>query len=123
QHRVRARSGRSRDRHLAAHRRDQATLSPVPRPSQGTAADRVRDQRPLRRKVQEAPSRKSERRTMMITERVVVSAIEPEDIPTIVQWRNEPEIYAGFVEYEPLNTVGQRMFLERLTQDKSRRLW
>ncbi len=60
---------------------------------------------------------------MMITDRVVVSAIEPEDIPTIVRWRNAPEIYAGFVEYEPLNTVGQRMFLERLAQDKTRRLW
>ena len=54
---------------------------------------------------------------MMITDRVVVSAIEPEDIPIIVRWRNAPEIYAGFVEYEPLNTVGQRMLLERLAQD------
>jgi diamine N-acetyltransferase len=60
---------------------------------------------------------------MMITDRVVLSAIEPEDIPAIVRWRNAPEIYAGFVEYEPLNTVGQRMFLERLAQDKTRRLW
>jgi RimJ/RimL family protein N-acetyltransferase len=60
---------------------------------------------------------------MMVTDRVVVSAIEPEDIPTIVRWRNNPEIYAGFIEYEPLNTVAQRMFLERLTQDKTRRLW
>jgi len=60
---------------------------------------------------------------MMVGERVIVSAIEPEHIPAIVRWRNDPDVYAGFVEYEPLSSIGQRMFLEQLAQERSRRLW
>ena len=59
----------------------------------------------------------------MESERIILSAIEPEDIPAIVRWRNMPEVYRGFIEYEPLNTAQQTMFLARLTPDGSRRLW
>ncbi len=60
---------------------------------------------------------------MMQTERVVLSAIEPEDIPTIVRWRNQPDVYSGFIEYEPLNTTQQAAFLAALTPEGTRRLW
>jgi RimJ/RimL family protein N-acetyltransferase len=60
---------------------------------------------------------------MMESERVILSAIEPEDIPAIVRWRNLPEVYRGFIEYEPLSTVQQTAFLNGLTPNGGRRLW
>jgi ribosomal-protein-alanine N-acetyltransferase len=59
----------------------------------------------------------------METDRVVLSAIEPEDIPAIVRWRNLPSVYEGFIEYEPLSTVQQQEFLESLKPAGTRRLW
>lgn len=60
---------------------------------------------------------------MMATDRVVLSAIEPEDIPTITRWRNLPAVYSGFIEYAPLSSTRQRAFIDALTPDGSRRLW
>lgn len=60
---------------------------------------------------------------MMETERVVLSAIETEQVPAIVRWRNLPEVYRGFIEYEPLSTAQQTAFLAGLTPGGSRRLW
>lgn len=57
------------------------------------------------------------------TDRVVLSAIEPHDVPTIVRWRNLPEVYRGFIEYAPLSTTQQAAFLESLARDATRRLW
>jgi RimJ/RimL family protein N-acetyltransferase len=61
--------------------------------------------------------------TMMETDRVVLSAIEPEDVPAIVRWRNHSEVHRGFIEYEPLSTTQQAAFLATLTPSSSRRLW
>jgi RimJ/RimL family protein N-acetyltransferase len=61
--------------------------------------------------------------TMMETDRVVLSAIEPEDIRAIVRWRNLPEVFRGFIEYEPLNTTQQTAFLAGAAQGGTRRLW
>lgn len=61
--------------------------------------------------------------TMMETERVKLSAIEPDDIPAIVRWRNLPDVYSGFIEFEPLSTTQQTAFLAGLTPSGSRRLW
>jgi RimJ/RimL family protein N-acetyltransferase len=60
---------------------------------------------------------------MMETDRVILSAIEPEHVPAIVRWRNLPEVYRGFIEYEPLSTTQQAAFLAGLTRNGSRRLW
>jgi RimJ/RimL family protein N-acetyltransferase len=60
---------------------------------------------------------------MMQTERVILSAIEPEDIPAIVRWRNLPEVHRGFIEFEPLGTAQQAAFLAGLMPAGSRRLW
>lgn len=59
----------------------------------------------------------------METKRVILSAIEPEDIPAIVRWRNCPEVYRGFIEYEPLSIAQQTAFLASLTPSGTRRLW
>jgi RimJ/RimL family protein N-acetyltransferase len=60
---------------------------------------------------------------MMQTARVVLSAIEPHDISAIVRWRNLPDVYRGFIEYEPLGTTQQTAFLASLTPASTRRLW
>lgn len=60
---------------------------------------------------------------MLETERVSLTAIEPEHIPAIVRWRNQPDVYRGFIEYEPLSTTQQAAFLAGLTRDGTRRLW
>jgi RimJ/RimL family protein N-acetyltransferase len=60
---------------------------------------------------------------MMETERVILTAIEPEDVATIVRWRNQPEVYSGFIEYEPLSTTQQATFLAGVTPTGTRRLW
>jgi RimJ/RimL family protein N-acetyltransferase len=59
----------------------------------------------------------------METDRVILSAIDPEDIPAIVRWRNMPEVYRGFIEYEPLSATAQAAFLASLTSSRTRRLW
>jgi hypothetical protein len=60
---------------------------------------------------------------MMETERVVLTAIEPEHIPTIVRWRNLPAVYRGFIEYAPLSLAAQAAFLAGLTPGGDRHLW
>ena len=60
---------------------------------------------------------------MMETDRVILTAIEQEDIPTIVRWRNMPAVYRGFIEYEPLSAAAQAAFLASLTPGGDRRLW
>jgi RimJ/RimL family protein N-acetyltransferase len=61
--------------------------------------------------------------TMMQSSRVLLTAIEPEDIPAIVRWRNLPEVYCGFIEYAPLSRTQQAAFLSTLSASGSRRLW
>jgi RimJ/RimL family protein N-acetyltransferase len=60
---------------------------------------------------------------MMETERVLLTAINPDDIPAIVRWRNMPEVYRGFIEYEPLSIPAQAAFVAGLTPSGTRRLW
>jgi RimJ/RimL family protein N-acetyltransferase len=60
---------------------------------------------------------------MMQSEKVILSAIEPEDVPAIVRWRNLPSVYGGFIEFEPLSNTAQAAFLANLTSQSSRRLW
>jgi RimJ/RimL family protein N-acetyltransferase len=60
---------------------------------------------------------------MMQTEKVILSAVEVEDVPAIVRWRNLPSVYGGFIEYEPLSSAAQTVFLNNLTPQSSRRLW
>jgi RimJ/RimL family protein N-acetyltransferase len=59
----------------------------------------------------------------LISEAVVLSGIEPEDIPQIVAWRNRPDISDSFIEYEPLTNDAQLRFLTRMDESKDRKLW
>jgi diamine N-acetyltransferase len=59
----------------------------------------------------------------LISESVVLSGIEPEDIPQIVAWRNRPDISDSFIEYEPLTNDAQLRFLTRMDESKDRKLW
>ncbi|TMC67555.1 MAG: hypothetical protein E6J18_15760, partial [Chloroflexi bacterium] len=59
----------------------------------------------------------------MISEAVVLSGIEPEDVPQIVAWRNRPDIADSFIEYEPLTNDAQLRFLTRMDESKDRKLW
>jgi len=59
----------------------------------------------------------------VISEAVVLSGIEPEDIPQIVAWRNRPDISDSFIEYEPLTNDAQLRFLTRMDESKDRKLW
>ena len=60
---------------------------------------------------------------MLQTAGVVLTAVEPDDIPLIVGWRNMPEVYTGFIEYAPLSTAAQAAFVAGLTPGGTRRLW
>ena len=51
---------------------------------------------------------------MLETERVLLTAIEPEDAPMIARWRNTPGVYTGFIEYEPLSAAAQAAFIASL---------
>jgi RimJ/RimL family protein N-acetyltransferase len=59
----------------------------------------------------------------MLGRKVVVRAIEDRDLDKIVQWRNDPAVYGGFVEYAPLSLAAQSQFLESLGPNSDRLLW
>jgi RimJ/RimL family protein N-acetyltransferase len=60
---------------------------------------------------------------MLETERVLLTAIEPEDAAVIARWRNTPAVYTGFIEYEPLSAAAQAGFIASLSPGGTRRLW
>jgi RimJ/RimL family protein N-acetyltransferase len=59
----------------------------------------------------------------MYGKNVAVRAIEVGDLSQIVEWRNDPSVYRGFVEYAPLSVAGQALFLETHGLDSGRMLW
>jgi len=56
---------------------------------------------------------------MIIGNCIRLRAIEQDDLPILTKWRNDPEVYRNFFEYEPLSLVMERKwfdeFLRRLT--------
>ena len=60
---------------------------------------------------------------MIVGKRVQLRAVEVEDLPLLVQWRNDPEIYQYFYEQEPLSLVMQKAWFEKLLQRSDERLW
>jgi UDP-4-amino-4,6-dideoxy-N-acetyl-beta-L-altrosamine N-acetyltransferase len=60
---------------------------------------------------------------MIVGKRVQLRAIEVEDLPLLVKWRNDPEIYQYFYEQEPLSLVMQSAWFEKLLQRSDERLW
>lgn len=54
---------------------------------------------------------------------VTLQAIEMSDMPIIVKWRNMPEIYEQFYEYEPLSVHQQTEWFKRLMTNEKEKLW
>jgi UDP-4-amino-4,6-dideoxy-N-acetyl-beta-L-altrosamine N-acetyltransferase len=60
---------------------------------------------------------------MIVGKRVSLRALEYKDLPLLVKWRNDPEIYQYFYEQEPLSLVMQKAWFESLLQKSDERLW
>jgi UDP-4-amino-4,6-dideoxy-N-acetyl-beta-L-altrosamine N-acetyltransferase len=60
---------------------------------------------------------------MVVGKRIQLRAIEYEDLPLIVKWRNDPEVYQYFYEHEPLSLVMQRGWFEKYLVRSDEKLW
>jgi diamine N-acetyltransferase len=60
---------------------------------------------------------------MLIGKNLQLRAIEYEDLPTLVAWRNDPDVYQYFFEHEPLSLVMQKAWFEKLLQRPDEKLW
>lgn len=60
---------------------------------------------------------------MIVGKRIRLRAIELEDLPLMVRWRNDPEIYQHFCEQEPLSLVMQQRWFETFLQRTDEKLW
>jgi UDP-4-amino-4,6-dideoxy-N-acetyl-beta-L-altrosamine N-acetyltransferase len=60
---------------------------------------------------------------VIVGKRVQLRALECEDMPLLVKWRNDPEIYQYFYEQEPLSLVMQQAWFEKLLHKPDERLW
>ena len=60
---------------------------------------------------------------MIVGKRIQLRAIEHEDLPLMVKWRNDPEVYQYFYEHEPLSLVMQKAWFEKFLQEPDERLW
>ena len=60
---------------------------------------------------------------MLIGKKIRLRAIEEKDLPLIVKWRNQPDIYKYFYEYEPLSLVMQRKWFEQFLDRKDEKMF
>ncbi len=60
---------------------------------------------------------------MIVGKRIQLRAIEYEDLPLMMRWRNDPKVYRFFYEHEPLSLAMQKVWFERLLQKPDQRLW
>lgn len=60
---------------------------------------------------------------MITGPRVRLRAIEQDDIPVLVKWRNDPDVYLHFFEHEPLSEMMQRRWVERLIDKGDEKMW
>jgi len=60
---------------------------------------------------------------MIIGNRVKLRAIELKDLPKMVKWRNDPDIYQYFYEQEPLSLVMQKIWFENLLKKQDEKLF
>jgi UDP-4-amino-4,6-dideoxy-N-acetyl-beta-L-altrosamine N-acetyltransferase len=58
---------------------------------------------------------------MLQGRRIRLRAIDEADLPLIVQWRNEPEVYEYFYEYEPLSIRQEKAWYEKQLGNGSER--
>jgi UDP-4-amino-4,6-dideoxy-N-acetyl-beta-L-altrosamine N-acetyltransferase len=60
---------------------------------------------------------------MLVGDHLQLRAIERNDLPTMVRWRNDPAIYRCFFEHEPLSLVKQETWFERLLRKDDEWVW
>ena len=60
---------------------------------------------------------------MIVGKRLQLRAIEDEDLPLMVRWRNDPEVYQHFYEHEPLSLTMQKRWFGKLLSSSDERLW
>ena len=60
---------------------------------------------------------------MIVGYSVLLRALEKEDMPQIVQWRNDPEVYRYFFEYEPQSLIQQERWFELLINRSDEKLF
>ena len=60
---------------------------------------------------------------MILGERICLRAIEMEDLPLLVKWRNDPQVYDNFYEHEPLSLIMQQRWFEKLLQREDEKFW
>lgn len=60
---------------------------------------------------------------MIIGKRIQLRAIEYDDLPVLVAWRNNPQIYIYFYEHEPLSLMMQKVWFDKLIQRPDEKLW
>lgn len=58
---------------------------------------------------------------MIRGERVVLRAIEREDLPNYVQWFNDPVVLEYFGQYAPLSLAEEEQWYEQMLQDQKQR--
>jgi len=51
---------------------------------------------------------------MIIGKLVKLRAVEREDLSLIISWRNDPEVYRNYIEYEPLSMAKQEHWFESI---------
>lgn len=60
---------------------------------------------------------------MIIGKRVLLRAIELDDLPLLTRWRNDPEVYEHFYEHEPLSLTMQRRWFDGFLQRQNEKYW
>jgi len=60
---------------------------------------------------------------MITGKHVRIRAIEENDLPTLTNWRNDPEVYKNFFEYQPLSLLMERRWFERFLDRGDEKFW
>jgi len=60
---------------------------------------------------------------LIVGKRIQLRAIELEDLPLMVKWRNDPEVHRHFYEHEPFSLVMQKAWFEQFLKRRDEKLW
>jgi len=60
---------------------------------------------------------------MITGKHVRLRAIEENDLLTLTNWRNDPEVYRQFFEYEPLSLVMERKWFDEFLKRREEKFW
>jgi diamine N-acetyltransferase len=60
---------------------------------------------------------------MIYGELIRLRAIEYNDLPLLIKWRNDPSIYVNFFEYEPLSLVMEEIWFDKFLERTDEKYW